>query len=491
MSPNNRHLIAKRLFAVALIALSLAVWQYKPDIIELIVRQKPVLLGAYSQGHFGALLLFTIMAWSLAAIFWSRLPLWRALAGWLATSVLLIAIILTVTYVAYWFNSPRYVETSVSTEKLRELKLKGIVRHRPPNQRYQFIWTDKPEHRRSYPGDLSGYGAVNIVLTSDNFGYRNPNPRPPFNTVVVGDSFAAGSHVSDDQGWSELLNSETALSIYNLGVSGSGPSTYLNNFAHYGLDKGAQLVIIMIYEGNDFKAEVASKGLKIRGEPDFDFVSHLEQAFNGSPVTAGLRRFSEQVLEKIGADQPVPGYSERVGWMPVKLFGSGARAQYYGFKPNRLLYLATSKEGFLASSVWQITADVLQQTIDLAQANGLTPVLVYAPSKPHIVMPLVEDQLDPEQLRNFVAYKNDKVAPPLQFKQELFANLDSQEKVFMDHCRTQSWRCLSLTAALRAATKAGQQTYYSYDQHWTPEGNRVVADTIAAFLDQEGLLSLR
>jgi hypothetical protein len=35
---------------------------------------------------------------------------------------------------------------------------------------------------------------------------------------------------------------------------------------------------------------------------------------------------------------------------------------------------------------------------------------------------------------------------------------------------------------LRAAVAAGKQVYYTYDQHWTPEGNVVTAAVLDAYL---------
>lgn len=487
MLSHDNHLWLSRLLALVVVAFGFSLWSIKPDIVELIIRQKPVLLGAYSQGHFGVLLLLTAFTWVTAAFIWFRTPFRLALASGALIVCLLIGVISVVTYGAYWFGKPRYVEHVVDPDKAREMKLRGIVRHRPPNQHYQFDWTDAPERARSYPNAPSGYGTMNIVLSSDKHGFRNPNATPPYNIVVVGDSFAAGSHVSDLQGWSALLNHKAEFSIYNLGVSGSGPPTYLNNFAYYGLDKGANLALFMIYEGNDFKTEVAATGVKDGAVAGFDLGKHLSMAFKGSPVTAGLRRLSEQVLERIGASDPVPGYAEKVGWMPVRIVGEGWQ-HYYSFQPKRLLYLTGSKTNFAQSVPWQQTSKVLERSVELAKQNNMTPVFIYVPSKPHVVMPLIEKRLDPLQLHNFAAYKADQLPSAEQFKQQLYENLDSQEQVFMDHCRSLNWHCLSLTKELQQATAAGQQTYYTYDQHWTPEGNLIAADAIAAYLDEAGLL---
>ena len=49
------------------------------------------------------------------------------------------------------------------------------------------------------------------------------------------------------------------------------------------------------------------------------------------------------------------------------------------------------------------------------------------------------------------------------------------ERVVGDYYRSRGIAFVSLTDALRAAARSGSQTYFTYDQHWTPDGHRVVA----------------
>ena len=41
---------------------------------------------------------------------------------------------------------------------------------------------------------------------------------------------------------------------------------------------------------------------------------------------------------------------------------------------------------------------------------------------------------------------------------------------------------VSATASLRAAAVSGTQVYFTYDQHWTPEGHEIVAEAVHRFL---------
>lgn len=490
MSPT---LLLRRLLALVLLIASFWAWTQHSDVIRLIVNQRPVLFGRYSQGHFGTLLLLTPILWTLAAVFWSKQPFLRTLGNALIGVTTTLLAILVVTYVAHFFHrDANYVETQINDEAAQSLQLAGAVRHRPPNERYDLTFTDAPEQARSYPDAPPGYGDVKITLTSDSNGFRNPGakpaPAPQYNVIAIGDSFVAGSHVSDEQSWSELLGASVQQPVYNLGVSGSGPITYLNNFAHFGLPLKPEVAIFMLYEGNDFKENVAQLGpasvptLRERISAHFDF------AMDASPVTQGLRRASRDLFEKLGAQRPVPGYTESVGFMPIKITAS-EQTRHYSFAPKRLLYLNYSREEFATSQEWHFTVDVLDRIAKLSRESDIRPVFIYAPSTPHVVLPLVQEQIPAQQLRNFAAYKSKRLPPADEFKRQVFANLDNEEVVFLELCKTRGWDCHSLTPALQTATAQGQQTYFSYDQHWTPEGNQIVAREIATFLRVHQIVS--
>lgn len=495
---NRTALVLRRLAALVLLALSIGIWTRHSDVLALIVQQRPVLFGRYSQGHFGALLLLTPILWTLAAACWSRRPLGQALGNGLLGIGSTIFAMLAITYLAHFFHGgARYVEAKAADGT--QVQLPGLVRHRPPNQVYELVYADRPEQIRSYPDAPPGYPDVPVKLTSDANGFRNPQIYDQYDILAVGDSFVAGSNVSDGQSWPALLGRSSGRAIYNLGVGGSGPPTYLSNYATFGLRLKPKVALFMIYEGNDFKEDVvfdtdvpaataAATGAVAAG-PSLGrrLQEHIDFAFHSSPVTLGLKRLSNQVFEKAGAQRPVPDYREKIGFMPLRV-QSGDTVHYYSFEPKRLIYLNYSREQFSTSPEWRATAKMLERIAQLSRDNGIRPIFLYAPSAPHVVLPLVEEQIPAGQLRTFTAYRKKHLPDAETFKREVFANLDSEEQVVMDFCRGHDLDCLSLTPALRAATAAGTQTYFTYDQHWTPDGNAVAAAAIEKFLREKGVL---
>jgi len=480
-------LLLRRVVALLIVVLSFWIWTRHSDVIELIVRQRPVLFGRYSQGHFGALLLLTPMLWALAAALASRTRLTQALTNCAISIATTLIAILAITYFAHFAQrGALYQERALPNAEVRGMHLAGVVRHRPPNQVYELTYHDAPEQARSYPQAPAGYPDIPLRLSTDANGFRNLSLLPQYDIVAVGDSFVAGSNVSDNQTWTSLLATSSGKTIYNLGVGGSGPPTYMSNFVYFGLGLKPQIALFMIYEGNDFKEDV------VLAEPKPPTVReriamHFENAMHASPVTLGLKRLSSNLLEKLGANRPVPHYEQKLGFMPIKL-QNGDAAHYYSFDPKRLIYLNYSATEFAASPEWQATANILAQIIRISREHNIKPVFIYAPSAPHVVLPLAREAIPAEQLHYFASFKQKHLPPAEEFKQQIFANLDSEQNVVLDFCRAQQIDCLALTDALRTATASGKQTYFSYDQHWTPGGNAVAAQTIEQFLQEKGYL---
>ena len=76
--------------------------------------------------------------------------------------------------------------------------------------------------------------------------------------MVLGDSFVAAKQVAKDDRFTELLQKKFAeegdpVRVFNLGKSGSGPDAYLARLQAYYHLINPDLVIVTIYDGNDFK----------------------------------------------------------------------------------------------------------------------------------------------------------------------------------------------------------------------------------------------
>lgn len=111
----------------------------------------------------------------------------------------------------------------------------SLAYHRPPNEVFEVRYEDRPQALRTYPHAPEGFGTVDCTLQTDRRGYRNRTDLEVYDAVVLGDSFAEGSRVTDGDSWPNQLSQASGLAVYNLGMSGYAPQHYLASLVEVGL----------------------------------------------------------------------------------------------------------------------------------------------------------------------------------------------------------------------------------------------------------------
>jgi hypothetical protein len=197
-------------------------------------------------------------------------------------------------------------------------------------------------------------------------------------------------------------------------------------------------------------------------------------------VVKGLKKFFITSLGPVNAEAPVPS-AEILSWMPVAA-PPGKEARYYSFQPKRLMRLYVSESDFLKSPEWTTNAAVFKMIIELCKKKGIRLIFAYAPAKPHVVMPLVREQIPEDKLHAFASFEERGLPGPVEFKRLLYDRLGSQENVMRRFCESEGIGFVSVTRALKNMAEKGRQVYYTYDQHWTALGNLAVADEISRYL---------
>ncbi|MBJ22774.1 MAG: hypothetical protein GY910_19240 [bacterium] len=468
----------KNLALLLLIAVAM-LWTLPSDVIELIVRQEDVILGRYSENHAYAALVLGPLLIGAATLLLSRVALDRqlffrvsavTLSGLFAFSV--------VDLVARRLAEPRYlVETLEQRDRWPHDWQTGMLRTRPPNARYAVHFVDEPDAARSYPDAPSGFPPVDITLSVDHRGFRNPPSLASSEIVALGDSFTEGSRVSDDEIWPIRLARSLGTPIYNLGMAGGSPRDYRNHLFAYLDELKPKTVLCTVYEGNDFRLHASH-------EPQSWLAERLEEArsrLKSSPIVLAFRAFVSDRLGGIHADAPVPE-SPALSWMPVEFEAGGGR-QFYSFKPRRLTQLDLTEREFSESKGWKMAKKSLLELIRICREHEIRLIFIYAPSKPHVIMPMIEERLSPEQLHAFSAYRKAGLPTAAEFKKRFFDRIDNSEIVFFRFCEVEEIECISPTAALRERALEGQQVYYTYDQHWSRIGHQVVADSMRRHLE--------
>jgi hypothetical protein len=245
----------RRIAALALLAALAVAWAIPGPVDALVARQEAILLGRYTVGHFAGLVIATIAVGVLAALLWSRRSVVEAtaLVGLVALSTWAGAAV--VATAARQIVSPRYIETpvarAVADPALRE-RLRGRVLTRQPDYRWDVVREDVPAPGRSYPRRVAGQPSRPVLLTTDDRGLRNAPRSGRYDVVVAGTP-------SPKARWCRTTNVVVAARarvgrrIYNTAVSGLSIREYLNNWIAFGLDSGARTLVVLLYEGNDWK----------------------------------------------------------------------------------------------------------------------------------------------------------------------------------------------------------------------------------------------
>lgn len=480
MKAAKRTNTAKWFTTVIILLVNIVLWLVPSNVAYLIAQNRHVLLGRYSVGHLTALFFLipiTVMALYLT---WSNEKNKRERKFKVIAITISVIVSLVVIDIAARLTQPkRYIAEQT-------------YYHRPPNTTIRGTSQDIPEKAFLYPRTPPGYPDIDYTLTVDKRGFRNKTDLEKYDVLTLGDSFAEGSRISDDQVFSAILAQKTKCTVYNLGMSAGHPGTYLETLKKFGLALSPKIVICLLYEGNDFRGD------NFRRKDTFS--DQLEDCFKESPLRNALKNLLIRCFGSMPSKPPVRSaesprnattWVETTGetlaalsWLPVAV-SDKPNAGHYTFKIKRLLAHFITKKEFLSSTGCKKTFAALREIKKICSENNIRLLVVYAPDKPHTLVPLLTNKVTPEQLRAFMALKQRKLPPADKLLDTLLTRLDVQESALEEFCRAESIEFITLTQPLRRAIADGSQTYFTYDQHWTPLGHEVVADTLSRYIKTE------
>ena len=472
----------KWIVAAVIIFANILVWLLPSDVRYLLAQQRDVLLGRYSIEHV-SLGLFLLPA-SILALYVNFSNKQNEKKRWFAVIALTISLSLSIIMVDIFLRvlgPKQYIGNS-------------SLYHRTPDTMSHSIIKDTPETSSAYPTTAPGYPDIEYTLTVDKRGFRNKTALDKYDVVVLGDSFAEGSHVSDEHAWPVLLAQKTGYTVYNLAMSGGYPDSYLQTLRTFGLGLSPKIVICLLYEGNDFRdsnfrqktgpAEIINSCIRtspIRRACQNTLVRYL------SPINSS--RLKSMVANPTGPDdsQAAPEISAAanspLSFLPVAV-PDGNDVRYYTFKVKKLLAHFETQEKFLGSYGCKKTFEAICEMKKLCSRKDIRLIVAYAPDEPHILLPLIKHKITPQQLYAFMSIKAKNLPAPkrpaLENLMDLtLSRLNIQESETEKFCRQQSIEFVSLTQALRQSVAAGRQAYFTYDQHWTPIGHQVVAELLS------------
>ncbi len=143
-----------------------------------------------------------------------------------------------------------------------------------------------------------------------------------------------------------------------------------------------------------------------------------------------------------------------------------------------MLSFYTNEKKFKKSNGWRNVKYAIDNIKKVCDDNNIKLYMVYAPTKPNVVLPLYKDKINEENFRNFALLKADDLPNAKSFKKKMFDAIGVQAKVIDEYCQELNIEFIDLAPPLREKVKQGEQIYFTYDQHWSPKGNEEVAKII-------------
>ena len=186
--------------------------------------------------------------------------------------------------------------------------------------------------RTTWKGDQysSAYGVdvvpMPYVATTNAEGFRPNSAGPPYEIVLVGDSFLAMGE-DDASTLSERLRAVSGRATFNLSRSWYGPYQYLELLKRYGLALRPKVVLLGFYAGNDIE-DIREYHRWRREQRYYFYADHAQRPFfvRYTIALTDTGAFLRETLAKRLARQPRPGTPGAPGRsIPISASSGSAR----------------------------------------------------------------------------------------------------------------------------------------------------------------------
>ena len=330
----------------------------------------------------------------------------------------------------------------------------ALKRYRPPGAAFE------PSRRyhnpRSY-GDLAAMGNVPELreyraetFTTDVLGFRNAGDpwRPPVAAIVVGDSFAVGAGLNDDEDLSSGLSRFPGCRFYNAGGIDPDPDRILALARRLGIRSG-----LVIHEHQeDFDLPEVPQGWRRRYQ---EVLASLDPSLGaaagrvrGLVTVSPLRILCERALKRLENGRALP--NRHAGNVVRRTLATGDPVL---FLPAGIEKFESRRPATIAYWEW------MQQEL---RRGGLELFVVLVPSKYTVYRPFLTDPPPaPEGAGDYL----DRVEARLRGSGVPVLNLTRP-----------------LTAGASDALERREYLYWRDDIHWTPLGAETAARALAASL---------
>ncbi len=311
----------------------------------------------------------------------------------------------------------------------------------------------KPGLNLIYPSE----GRNIVVRTTSHglgdIGFRDLGTQPPFDAIVLGDSFTFCDDVPVESCWVRLLGDRTSMSFASLGVSGFSTLAEARILELYGKQLRPRVVVLGLFP-NDFNDNLRFAEWKGSGNPDF---WEWRKAREGRGAIRGWLATHSITYRLIDA---------AVRSRENKTYRYKKKGLSLVLRTDRWVSDAEQESERLKG--WRLMQEALLRMKREAASVGAQLLVVLIPSKEEIYWEVVRDE---------VPIAAEEIDRPLSLVETF--------------CEESSIPVCDLRAAFEREAEQYRQLYLRVSGHWNEAGNVLAADTISACMQSTGLVVSR
>lgn len=329
-----------------------------------------------------------------------------------------------------------------------------------------FINRNRRHRSLNFYGDLySGDEGVPVwpirsEASYNKWGFRVNSSAPPFTAVVIGDSFVEYSE-NDLDTFSERLKAVSGLSTFNLGRAWYGPYQYLELFRRYAVPLRERYAILCFFAGNDITDIQEYRQWLTTGEYYF-YTDYSRASF--------LRRY-----HMAGYEAPMALLNVIESWWAEPKLKPRPAANLGVFQLGKQRVVmktdywnqTETTQRLLSSEPWEDLRSLLTEFHHLSIENGITPIVVYIPTKIQVYGRFFTGEGGPEVLA--------KIKGQLLFE-------TNSAQAFRILAQQLDIGLIDLLPGFQRLAAEGKLLYYPFDTHWNREGREAAAKLVGAAL---------
>jgi hypothetical protein len=388
----------------------------------------------------------------------------RKLVGWAAFGSFLVLATSLLTFASFELF-PALLDRA-PLWSIRYFAIKSYVPD--PTLVVRYRRTGYREEKSSFRGDLHRpflgveAPAIHQSRSYDARGFRVGSSQPPFEIVVIGDSYVEAGETDADT-LAELLKTSSGRSVLNLGRSFYGPYQYVEVLKRYALPEAPKVALFCFFSGND-AADVREYERWLR-ERRYYFFEDLSRRHFAQRYWMALSDSAN--LARKGVAKGLEALSRPRGEIHPELaiLRLGARSVTV-----RMAYWdhALPVDEMLERRPWVTLQMLLAEFQRVCARDGITPIVVFIPTKAQIYAPYVTPESGEQVLR--------KLSTQLRFGRSAAQGLARIAAEL-------GLRLIDLTPRFERLAAEGRLLYHPFDTHWNREGREAAAELIAEELD--------